>query len=57
MSSKAKDNKYIIAVGDEVVARKLMEGNLWFVKDYTFSVKLWPLYHSIDDIKLDRAIF
>ncbi|KAM1263020.1 hypothetical protein ACFX13_028749 [Malus domestica] len=54
---KAKDNKYIIAVGDEVVARKLMEGNLWFVKDYTFSVKLWPLYHSIDDIKLDRAIF
>ncbi|KAB2612811.1 hypothetical protein D8674_041722 [Pyrus ussuriensis x Pyrus communis] len=49
--SKAKNNIYAITVGKEVMARKLLEGNPWFIRDYTFFVKLWPSYHSLDDIQ------
>lgn len=48
---KAKNNIYAITVGKEAVARKLLEGNPWFITDYTFFVKLWPSYHSLDDIQ------
>ncbi|KAM1616995.1 hypothetical protein TB1_025176 [Malus domestica] len=54
---RAKANVYAITVGDEHVARKILEGNPWFIRDYTFSVKFWPSYHSLDDIKVDRAIY
>ncbi|CAN6573989.1 unnamed protein product [Malus baccata var. baccata] len=39
------------------VARWILEGNPWFIRDYTFSVKLWLTYHSLDDIKVDRVVF
>ncbi|RXH85805.1 hypothetical protein DVH24_014400 [Malus domestica] len=54
---RAKENICASTVGEEEVARKLLEGNPWFVKDYTFFVKLWPSYHSLDDIEADRAIY
>ncbi|KAM1172358.1 hypothetical protein ACFX2G_022946 [Malus domestica] len=54
---RAKANVYAITVGDEHVARKILEGNPWFIRDYTFSVKFWPSYHSLDDIEADRAIY
>lgn len=53
----AKENVYSISVGDEVVARRLMDGSPWFIKGFTFTIKSWPLYHSLDDIIPDRAIF
>ncbi|KAM2964280.1 hypothetical protein FF2_022083 [Malus domestica] len=34
-----------------------LEGNPWFVKGYTFSVKPWRLYHSLDDIDADRVVY
>lgn len=39
------------------MARRLRDGNLWFIKGFTFTIKSWPLYHSLDDIIPDRAIF
>lgn len=53
---KAKPNVYSIIVGDESVARRILEGNPWFVKGYTFFVKPWPLFHSLDDIYAYRAM-
>lgn len=52
-----KSNIFAIIVGEENVARRLLEGNPWFIKDYTFSVKLWPSFHSLDDIEPDRGIY
>lgn len=54
---RAKLNVYAITVGEEVVARWILEGNPWFIRDYTFSVKLWLTYHSLDDIEADMAVF
>ncbi|KAM2301702.1 hypothetical protein ACFX1S_032594 [Malus domestica] len=54
---RAKANVYAITVEDEAVARKILEGNPWFTRDYTFSVKLWLSFHSLDDIEADRPIF
>lgn len=54
---RAKANIYAITVGEEAVARKILEGNPWFIRDYTFSVKLWPKFPSLDDIEPDRAIY
>lgn len=54
---KAKPNIFAITVGEEAIARRLLEGNPWFIKDYTFFVKLWPAYHYLDDIDGNRAIF
>lgn len=54
---KAKPNIFAITVGKEAIARRLLERNPWFIKDYTFSVKLWPSYHYLDDIDANRAIF
>ncbi|CAN6683163.1 unnamed protein product [Malus baccata var. baccata] len=34
---RVKANLYVITVGEEVVARRLLEGNPWFIRDYTFS--------------------
>ncbi|KAM1271324.1 hypothetical protein ACFX2J_032162 [Malus domestica] len=34
---RAKANVYAITVEDEAVARKILEGNPWFTRDYTFS--------------------
>ncbi|CAB4283169.1 unnamed protein product [Prunus armeniaca] len=53
----AKENVYSISVGDEAMVRRLMDGNPWFIKGFTFTVKYCPLYHSLDDIIPDRAIF
>ncbi|KAL6294417.1 hypothetical protein ACE6H2_002559 [Prunus campanulata] len=55
--SKAKPNVFAITVGQEDVARRLIDGSPWFVKGYTLSMKLWPLYCSIDDIEANRAVF
>ncbi|XP_070680968.1 uncharacterized protein [Malus domestica] len=54
---RAKANIYAITVGDEQVAKKILEGNPWFIRDYTFSVKLWPSFHSLDDIEANRAAY
>lgn len=54
---RAKANVYAITIGEEAVARKVLEGNPWFMRDYTFSVKLWPSYPSLDGIEVDRAIY
>lgn len=54
---RAKPNVFAITVGEESMVRHLMEGNPLFIKDYMFSVKLWPSYHSLDDIIADRAVF
>lgn len=54
---RAKPNVYSIQVGDEFVAWRILDGNPWFVKGYTFSVKPWPKFHSLDDIEAGRAIF
>ncbi|CAL2269097.1 unnamed protein product [Prunus armeniaca] len=55
--SKAKPNVFAITVGQEDVARRLIDGSPWFVKGYTLSVKSWPLYCSIDDIEANCAVF
>ncbi|KAM1624242.1 hypothetical protein ACFX13_022611 [Malus domestica] len=52
-----KPNIYSITVGDDQVASRILEGNPWFVKGYTFSVKPWRLYHSLDDIDADRVVY
>ncbi|CAN6585889.1 unnamed protein product [Malus baccata var. baccata] len=54
---KAKPNVYAITVGEAAVARQILEGNPWIIRDYTFSVKLWSTYHFLDDIEVDRAVF
>ena len=54
---KAKANVYSIIVGDEKVARRLVDGNPWFVKGHTFTTMLWPLYPSLDDIAADMAVY
>ncbi|KAI5317919.1 hypothetical protein L3X38_037626 [Prunus dulcis] len=38
-------------------ARRLFDGNPWFIKDNIFTVKRWPIYHSLDNIVPNRAIF
>lgn len=53
----AKKNVYSITVGEEEDARRLMEGNPWFIKGNTFTIKPWPNYILLDEIMLDRAIF
>ncbi|CAL9026175.1 unnamed protein product, partial [Prunus brigantina] len=53
---RAKENVYSITVEEEEVARRLLDGNPWFIKGFTFTLKPWPLYHSLDDIIPDRAI-
>ncbi|CAB4303126.1 unnamed protein product [Prunus armeniaca] len=55
--TKANENVYAITLGEEVVARQLLDDNPWFVKGFSFSVKHWPLYCSLDDIVTDRAIY
>lgn len=44
---KAKPNIFAITVGEEAIARRLLKGNPWFIKDYTFFVKLWPSYLDV----------
>ncbi|CAL9006100.1 unnamed protein product [Prunus brigantina] len=51
------DNVFAITVSDEEVARRLIDGNPWFIKGNPFTIKHWPLYQSLDDIVADRAIF
>ncbi|KAM1152342.1 hypothetical protein ACFX2J_034796 [Malus domestica] len=41
--ARAKENIYITTIGEELVARRLLEGNPWLVKGYFFSVKFWPI--------------
>ena len=53
----AKANVYAITVGEEAVAMRILEGNPWFISDYTFPIKLWSSFHSLDDIEADRAVF
>ncbi|VVA40746.1 PREDICTED: reverse mRNAase [Prunus dulcis] len=55
--NKAKENVYSITVAEKEVASRILDGNPWFIKGYTFTVKLWPLYHSLDDIQADKAIY
>lgn len=55
--SRAKLNVYSIQVGDEKVARRILEGNPWFIKGASFTVKFWLVYQSLDDISGNRAIF
>ncbi|KAM1097423.1 hypothetical protein EV1_014765 [Malus domestica] len=33
---KAKPNVYAITVGEAAVARQILKGNPWFIRDYTF---------------------
>ncbi|CAL8172062.1 unnamed protein product [Prunus armeniaca] len=54
---KAKENVYSITVGDEAVASRLIDGSPWFIKGNPFTIKPWPLYHSLDDIVANRAVF
>lgn len=54
---QVKPNVYSIQVGDESVAWRILDRNPWFVKGYTFSVKPWPIYHSLDVIDVNRATF
>lgn len=54
---RAKANVCAITVVEELVARKMLEGNPWFIRDCTFSVKLWPSFHSLDNIEVDRAVY
>ncbi|KAM1851055.1 hypothetical protein ACFX13_015167 [Malus domestica] len=54
---KAKPNVYAITVGEAAVARQILEGNPWFIRDYTFSVKLWSTYHFLDGIEANKAVF
>lgn len=35
--TKAKEKVYAITVGEEAVARRLLEGNPWFIKGFTFN--------------------
>ncbi|KAL6270054.1 hypothetical protein ACE6H2_026965 [Prunus campanulata] len=39
----SKENVYSICVGDEAVARRLLDGNPWFIKGNIFTVKSWPI--------------
>ncbi|CAB4313912.1 unnamed protein product [Prunus armeniaca] len=55
--NKAKENVYSITVAEEEVASRILDGNPWFIKGYTFTVKLRPLYHSLDDIQNNTAIY
>lgn len=32
---RAKANVYAITAGEEAVVRKILKGNLWFIRDYT----------------------
>ncbi|CAN6716573.1 unnamed protein product [Malus baccata var. baccata] len=54
---RAKANVFAIIVGEEAVARRLMKGNLWFIRDYIFLMKLWPTCHSLDEIEANKAIY
>lgn len=55
--SRAKDNVYFIEVGDEKVARRILERNPWFIKKAPFTIKLWPMYQSFEEIEENQAIF
>ncbi|KAB2620545.1 hypothetical protein D8674_037630 [Pyrus ussuriensis x Pyrus communis] len=52
---KAKPNVYSITVRDRSVVCGILEGNPLF--GYTFSIKPWPLSHSVDDICANHAIY
>ncbi|KAK9934097.1 hypothetical protein M0R45_021254 [Rubus argutus] len=52
---RAKKNVYSIRVGSEKLARRLIDGGPWNVKGFCFSIRHWPLYHSLDDILPVRA--
>lgn len=54
---RAKKNVYSIRVGSEKLACKLIEGGPWNVKGFCFSIRHWPLYHSVDDIEPTRATY
>lgn len=54
---RAKDSVYSIEVGDEKMARRILEGNPWFIKGGPFTVKLWPMYQSLEEIEANQAIF
>ncbi|KAK9922366.1 hypothetical protein M0R45_030833 [Rubus argutus] len=51
----AKKNIYSIRVGSEKLARRLIECGPWNVKGFCFTIRHWPLYHSVDDIEPTRA--
>lgn len=55
--TRAKKNIYSITVGCEKLARRLIDGCPWNVRGYGFSVRHWPLYHSLDDIEPIRATY
>ncbi|XP_068317162.1 uncharacterized protein [Pyrus communis] len=55
--SRAKPNVYFIQVGDEKMARRILEGNPWFIKGAPFTVTFWPHYQSLDAISGNCAIF
>lgn len=38
-------------------SQALIDGGPWNVKGFCFSVRSWPLYHSIDDIESNRATY
>ncbi|KAK9938020.1 hypothetical protein M0R45_014781 [Rubus argutus] len=48
---RAKKNVYSIKVGSQKLATRLIDGGPWNVKGFCFSIRHWPLYHSMDDIK------
>lgn len=54
---RAKKNIYSIRVGSESLARRLIEGGPWNVKGLCFTIRHWPLYHSVDDIEPSRATY
>lgn len=54
---RAKKNVYSIRVGSEQLARRLIDFGPWNVKGYCFSIRHWPLYHSLDDIEPTRATY
>lgn len=54
---RAKKNVYTIRVGSEKLARRLIDYSPWNVRGFCFSIRLWPLYHSIDDLQPTRATY
>lgn len=53
---RAKKNIYSIRVGSESLARRLIEGGR-NAKGLCFTIRHWPLYHSVDDIEPSRATY
>lgn len=54
---RAKENIYSIRVGSEQLANHLIDYDPWNVKGFCFSIRHWPLYHSLDDIEPTRATY